>query len=338
MLTLTLNQRLPPSLSIPFIAVAEHLEIPPVATYAALNLWNFQVNQPGADLTNPDNLTSSCSFTGTDDESWFFVVSNAMEVRAAPLLKTMLGAMEAAIEEEADAVIKSLQYLASSLEDIGRLLERMDERCNPQVFYHDIRPMLAGSKNMESSGLPNGVFFDQGDGTGEWRHYRGGSNGQSSLIQFFDVVLGVDHGKSSFHKVKSSSRMTGFAADCVQEMREYMPGPHARFLYDLEEVANIRSFVAARSDDDALTAAYNEAVRSLTAFRNKHIQLVSRYIILPSRQSPVGKSTKRSNIATACREASLHSKTSQGLVGTGGTQLIPFLKGSRDETTASMIK
>lgn len=47
---------------------------------------------------------------------------------------------------------------------------------------------------MGHSGLPRGVFYDEGDGNGEWRHNSGGSNAQSSLIQFFDVVLGVEHG------------------------------------------------------------------------------------------------------------------------------------------------
>ena len=46
---------------------------------------------------------------------------------------------------------------------------------------------------MSVAGLPKGVFYDEGDGRGEWRMYSGGSNAQSSLIQFFDIVLGVEH-------------------------------------------------------------------------------------------------------------------------------------------------
>lgn len=61
------------------------------------------------------------------------------------------------------------------------------------VFYHQLRPLLAGSKNMATVGLPNGVFYDVGDGQGEWRQYSGGSNAQSSLIQLFDIALGIQH-------------------------------------------------------------------------------------------------------------------------------------------------
>ena len=46
---------------------------------------------------------------------------------------------------------------------------------------------------MAVAGLPKGVFYDEGNGKGEWRQFSGGSNAQSSLIAFCDVVLGVEH-------------------------------------------------------------------------------------------------------------------------------------------------
>ena len=49
---------------------------------------------------------------------------------------------------------------------------------------------------MAVAGLPNGVFYDEGNGKGEWRQYSGGSNAQSSLIAFCDVVLRVEHCES----------------------------------------------------------------------------------------------------------------------------------------------
>lgn len=171
----------------------------PIASYAALNLWNWRALPSQKDLCKPESMESLITFTGTDDESWFFVVSNAMEARAGPLLATMLSAIEAADLNDAPSVISGLFFLKESLLDIGRLLDRMEERCRPRVFYHAIRPMLAGSLN---DNLPQGVFYDEGNGKGSWRKYRGGSNGQSSLIQFFDTVLGVVHEKTgNFHEV-----------------------------------------------------------------------------------------------------------------------------------------
>jgi indoleamine 2,3-dioxygenase len=324
--TLTLQQRLPPSISVAFLATAEHLEVHPVATYAALNLWNWTPNKANADFSYPNDLDSLHTQTGSIDESWFFIISNAMEARAGPLIKMMVEAMEAVEHDDVATIVLSLVGLRQSILDIGQLLERMDERCRPQYFYHEIRPFLAGSMNMEAAGLPNGVFYDEGDGKGFWRKYRGGSNGQSSLLQFFDAVLGVEHTKcGNFH----------------QEMRDYMPGPHARFLDDIEAVANIRQYVELHQENIELRDAYNAAVATLSGFRDKHIQLVTRYIILPSRMPrlPIEGDIHgdRVNLASASTKMAAGAPLTQELVGTGGTKLIPFLRTSRDETRDAAV-
>ncbi|KAL7770536.1 hypothetical protein CFE70_000473 [Pyrenophora teres f. teres 0-1] len=301
---------------------AERLEVHPVATYAALNLWNWTPLSDDADLTQPENMIALHTATGSDDESWFFIISNAMEARAGPLIETMLGAMEAVELNDAQTVVHALHYFESGMKSIGQLLERMDERCDPQVFYHEIRPFLSGSMNMSAAGLPNGVFYDEGDGKGSWRMYRGGSNGQSSLLQFFDAVLSVDH-----------SRSGGFHA----EMRGYMPGPHARFLDDVQAIANIRNYVECHPENKDLLSAFNEAIAALSAFRDKHIALVTRYIIIPSRMGKPTTAIKRRDIASASTKMAAEKPKTQELVGTGGTKLIPFLRTSRDETSETKV-
>lgn len=302
----------------PFLRVASHLEVPPVLTYAGANLWNFSCS--GEDFTNLDNLTLPVSFTGSESESWFLLISVAMEARAAGIIQTMMGALDAVKTRDYDVVTSALWELRGCIEGVGELLERMYEKCDPMVFYHKIRPFLAGSMNMEASGLPKGVFYDEGDGKGQWRQYRGGSNGQSSLIQFFDVVLGVEHhthgkpGQKSFHT----------------EVREYMPGPHGRFLVHVARMGSIRELALVEptsEEQHRLREAYTAATDSLSEFRNKHIKIVTRYIIVPSRQPWTGGS--RTNLASS----SSSRKGEQGLMGTGGTQLIPFLRTSRDETS-----
>lgn len=311
------SQILPPQITVPFLRVSSHLEVPAVLTYAGANLWNFSCS--GNDFTNLDNLTLPISFTGSESESWFLLISVAMEAKAAGILQTMMAALEAVKTRDYDVVTSALVELRGCIEGVGALLERMYEKCDPMVFYHKIRPFLAGSMNMEESGLPKGVFYDEGDGKGEWRQYRGGSNGQSSLIQFFDVVLGVEHhthgkpGQKSFHT----------------EVREYMPGPHKRFLVHVARMGSIRELALvepAGEEQQRLREAYTAATDALSEFRNKHIKIVTRYIILPSKQPWTGGS--RTNLASS----SSSRKGEQGLMGTGGTQLIPFLRTSRDET------
>lgn len=109
--------------------------------------------------------------------------------------------MDAVRANNPETVSQCLLEFADGVQEIGRILERTNEECDPDVFYHQIRPLLAGSKNMSAAGLPNGVFYDEGDGKGQWREYSGGSNAQSSLIQFLDIVLGVEH----FHTKPSNS-------------------------------------------------------------------------------------------------------------------------------------
>jgi len=296
--------------------------LPPVATYAALNLLNWRPLSDGIDLRQPENLEALHTLSGTDDESWFYVISNAMEARATPMIEMMLSAIEAVDREDSATVIACLGRLRVDLASISRLLERMDERCDPYVFYHHIRPYLAGSQNMEAAGLPRGVFFDLGNGKGSWRKYRGGSNGQSSLIQFFDTILGVSHKSSTFH----------------QEMRTYMHRPHARFLEDLEAITNIRQYVDSNPELSDLVSSYNAAVSSLSSFRDSHIRLVTRYIILPSRQvAPNRAGSRVKNLAAATTQVGSHGESSQAYVGTGGSKLVPFLRTSRDETLAAKV-
>lgn len=116
-----------------------------------------------------------------------------MESRGAEIFPRLLEAMRAVHVDYEDSVTEGLIVLAECINDLSVLLARMYENCDPYVFYHVIRPFLAGSKNMSAAGLPNGVFYDEGDGKGAWRQYSGGSNAQSSLIQFFDAFLGVKH-------------------------------------------------------------------------------------------------------------------------------------------------
>lgn len=187
------QQVLPPCISRPFLEVSTHLELPPCATYAAVCLWNFSVKPGTTGLTEPENLTVNTSFTGTKDEEWFFMVSIAIEETGAKLLPDMLDVFGAVDTNNSRRVASLVTKIASGIDDITFVLGRMNEKCAPTVFFHQIRPFLAGSKNMAAAGLPNGVFYDRGDGAGEWHQHCGGSNAQSTLIQAFDIFLGVEH-------------------------------------------------------------------------------------------------------------------------------------------------
>ncbi|KAK4168410.1 Indoleamine 2,3-dioxygenase [Cladorrhinum sp. PSN259] len=360
------SDRLPPPIAVPLLKVSQHLEVPPVATYAAVCLWNFKPLFMDEDIDNLENLSTLVTFTGALDESWFYLVSVAMEARGAPIVPLMLDAIAAARKNDAATVTANLNTFAERLDDLTTLLVRMHESCDPNIFYNRIRPFLAGSKNMAEAGLPDGVLYEDGSGTETYRQYSGGSNAQSSLIQFFDVVLGIEHRPTGEKKAPGDDR-TGREGhppapkhNFIMEMRNYMPGPHARFLGDVQAVANIRDYVEQNRDNVPLCVAYDACLSMLRALRDKHIAIVTRYIVLPSKEIRA-RSRSRSpevarrkvNLATASRQQPQGiaydaraaatkqqeaDKKGSNLKGTGGTALISFLKQARDETGEPAIE
>ncbi|KAJ1554589.1 hypothetical protein HK405_004624 [Cladochytrium tenue] len=111
------------------------------------------------------------------------------------------------------------------------------------------------------------------------------------------------------------------------------------------ESFQLGSAAAADVDSDAARAcvdAYNGCVAAVKGFRDAHVRMVSRYI--------VSQSGRAAAAAAAAPRAGQHdprpqtggsgtgSGDSGALRGTGGTDLIPFLKQTRDETAAASIR
>src|SRR5690606_28519122 len=98
--------------------------------------------------------------------------------------------------------------------------------------------------------------------------------------------------------------------------------------------------------------SYDMCLSALRNFRDKHIQIVSRYIIIPARDahkhqgvtSGPGKQASRplqeiksTNAVKSAKGLATVDTAKKGFRGTGGTALIPFLKQARDETTEKAI-
>lgn len=326
---------LPQSIAKPLIEVSDHLGLPPLATYAGLCLWNFKEIMPNRPFSL-DNLTTINTFTGSIDESWFYLVSVYFEYEGAQCIKLGLEIMNS-INENAPVgkITRLLQELAENMDYLGTVLLKMEEMCDPHVFYFRIRPYLAGWKGMNDLGLnKDGVLY----GTElKPRNYAGGSNAQSSLIQFLDILLGVHHYATGERPVPQSGSATATAratapaptasgsSSFMDDMRNYMPGKHRDFLSQLDKTSNIKQYVDSHKESEPeLVLSYDACLAMLKSFRDKHIQIVTRYIILQAKQkNKMGSSgTMRSGLA----------KKGIAEKGTGGTSLLPFLKQCRDET------
>lgn len=126
------------------------------------------------------------------------VISVAVEAKGITLISVMRDAFKAISANDADLLTALLCRFADGLSDLNLTLRRMYEHNKPAVFFHQLRPFLAGSKNMGHAGLPKGVYYDVGDSDGmerpeNWLQLSGGSNAQSSLIQALDIFLGIKH-------------------------------------------------------------------------------------------------------------------------------------------------
>lgn len=330
--------KLPEVIAKPLVETADYLGLPPLGTYASFCIWNFkEIVKTGGDTADMDfdNIATINTFTGSIDESWFYLVSVYFELAGATTVKHGLDAMEHAQNQNIPQLISALQALSQNIDQLGSILLRMEEMCDPYVFYFRIRPYLAGWENMTEVGLDKkGILY--GTET-KFRAYAGGLNAQSSLIQFLDSLLSVHHFSTGQRPVphKSNSNADNFEQfkqlshknDFLYRMRQYMPREHRDFLQMVDESSNVRSVVMANKSNGELTLSYDACLAMLKLFRDKHIQITTRYIVLQAKRAASMGSllTIRSGLAK-------QKKNSAAEKGTGGTSLLPFLKQCRDET------
>lgn len=327
------TDKLPKQIANPLLKVSEYLRLPPLATYSGLCLWNFKEILPSETCDNEgkfdlDNLTTINTFTGSIDESWFYLVSVYFEYKGSFAIKLGMEVLKNIEQDNIELLVSNLQKLAECIDNLGSVLMKMEEMCDPHVFYFRIRPYLAGWKGMADVGLDkNGIYY--GDESTP-RSYAGGSNAQSSLIQFLDILLNVKHfstgERPAPHEQQNLNKPT--ENSFMNEMKLYMPGKHQDFLAKLEKISNVRAYVLKNQDENPdLILSYDACLAMLKAFRDKHIQIVTRYVVLQAKKSSKlgSSSTLRSGLAKS-KKKGVEEK------GTGGTSLLPFLKQCRDET------
>jgi len=223
-----------------------------------------------------------------------------------------------------------LRIIGPAIAGMVESLVNMREGCHPFIFYHRVRPFLSAWK--QNPTLPDGVIYE-GYST-ERKQYYGGSAAQSPLIPLLDIGLGIDH---------TSTKSCEF----LLSMRAYMLKDHRDFLEYLETIACIREFVlmgksihldqadASQRPLDSLAAwedlsvAYNACVKQVEQFRQGHMDIVHEYIVNMQSQKMVDLSGEEK------RGQQMHK--SAGGKGTGGTDLMRFLRPLKDNCTRTRI-
>lgn len=286
---------IPQIIGLPLFQISEHFDIAIGITHAAIDLWNWELD---GDKFSLDNIRIKHSLTGNVSEEWFYKVMIAIEGNGGTLLKDIFNISR----NQEMCTVNELTYFLMQLEkNIGesvKIMGRMYEHCDPEFFFNNIRIYLSGSKNDH---LPNGLNID-GNIIGQGiikLNYIGGSAAQSTLMQVYDKLFGIEHGKTQ---------------NFFNEMRRFMPGKHRDFL---EQIKPIKDLIALL-DNTGLTNEYNKCLNQIEKLRKVHLGLVQNYIM---------KFVKMEH----------NDKNAHGDKGSGGTTPIEFCQKIIDETRETKI-
>lgn len=310
--------KVPQQLAAPWFEVCKRwgMEGKETLAYAGLCSWNWRAL--GKEAENEgwgglEELESLVTFTGGRDEEVFYLVPVMVERVGGEGVWACVEALLAAKDGRVDVVKDCLTVLRRVLIEMRGLMGLLHEHCNADVFWKEVRPWLAGGKGTE------GWMFELGNGQTVTRWNVGGSAAQSSTVACFDAALGVEH----------KSLDTEGSETVFDEMRGYMPGHQRAFLDEVETMESLASFVEGKADDKALVQAYNDVLEELARWRSRHIGVVTTHIVNEARKEQNG--IKPDEVKDG-----LSVKDESELQGTGGSALIPFLKGARLDTEAIM--
>lgn len=333
---------IPPSLSIPLLQVCADLALPPVLTYSDNVLYNWDLSPPQSPFSssiNPAHLHSQTTFTGTSDEEHFYLTSSRIELAGVSALSLLRAIQDEAFVGDLLSLRRILGYLAKLavvIDAMTMILGDVRKGCDPTIFYQQIRPWFRGQSSKP-------WIFDGVETVGltQPTNLSGPSAGQSSLIHVLDIFLGIDQFSHS-HVVGGSTASSSSAHDSekdpsfLERMQSYMPRHHRAFLDHLKAnprplrhivmADNSTASIEEREIREGIKKAYNASVIAVKGFRDAHIRITTLYIVNQARRVH-----SRSQYEHEDNEALIAR-------GTGGTDLIPFLKGVRDKTTKAVLK
>ena len=86
-----------------------------------------------------NQFTVTCrsqNFLGGPDEEWFRLVHIEIEAKAGPALAAIMPMREAVRRGDVDGVAVGLRTIASVLQTMQATLSRMEEKCDPYIYYH----------------------------------------------------------------------------------------------------------------------------------------------------------------------------------------------------------
>ena len=226
---------IPACIGVPWYYSSKILGLPTVLTYSSVALWNWRLK----DIKQPfslDNLECIHFLTTKPEErrseEWFYLISTAIEGCCSEMVQIATENLEflnSTISNKNwhseiianDIVLDSLYKLSNLLDKQNKIMNRMSERCDPEIFYNTHRKYLWGSSKIQ-----NGIQIDNCDDIPAI-NFAGASAAQSALIQLEDIFLGIKHNKSHF----------------LIEQRKYMPIDQRKLLEEMEKYKSVNDYI-----------------------------------------------------------------------------------------------
>ena len=290
---------LPANLARPIVALADRLGQAPLLPYSGYVLDNWaRIDKAGPIAL--DNIRMVQNFLGGVDENWFVMIHVAIEAEAGVLLDNAVKLVTAARREDAGACEALLTEMDGAWERIYAVFARMPERCDPYIYFHRVRPYIHGWANNPALG-PGLVYEGVETFAGKPQALRGQTGSQSSIVPAMDALFGVGHSDDPLKRF-------------LDELHQYRPVAHRRFIEDLAAQSTLRDFVS-RADSPALRDAFNACLEQAARFRTRHLEYAASYINKQAGSIPGNDPD----------------------VGTGGTPFMRYLKKHRDENRAQAI-
>lgn len=241
---------LPSCIGIPWYYSSIDRDLPLVVTYDAiiLNNWIFE------DDSEINNIKILRNLSNTKDEEWFYRIHVMIEMCGAKVLPLMIKKIFN-LDELKDVLI----LLADVLERCNCILSLMYSKCDKKIFNNVFRKYLSGTNSFE-----NGISIES---LNKKFSFVGGSAAQSTLIQSFDIFLGVTH--------------EGHEKYFLEKMRSYMPINHRKYLQKLIDNGGIKqhAILCHLSGREDIKEIYDNCLLKLKKFRNTHINIVHKYIV-----------------------------------------------------------
>ena len=134
---------LPPQLARPWFWVCRALQMPPVLTAGATDLWNWRLRDASVRMTF-DNLELTSTLTGTATEANFHLVPCAMQAAAAEVVPKVFLADLLVRRGRARALAALLLELTDVLAQFKAIFGRVKGAVDRDTFYDVYRPLLNG--------------------------------------------------------------------------------------------------------------------------------------------------------------------------------------------------